>query len=1002
MVALAQAFVKIRPEVDRREFVAAGREAGRIAGDAAGDGMRGHVAGGLRDEVRAAEGPLTKEGERVGGSVGRSLSKGIGNGSRKASGDTSAFGTALALTTARATLFGSSIAAAAPGLIHLTAALLPAAGAVNVLPAGLLAGAAAMGTFKIATAGVGDAIQKGLTGTSAQAKKAMDAVPPSARVFARSIIDLKTQINGLKQAVAQRFFLPMQDDVKPLANLYLPLLRKRMADLAGPLGGLGEQFAESARRARVYGAVSNLFVNTRLAVINLRGAIDPLIAAMAMLVRSTAPFLPGLAQGFTNLAERVSVFVKEAARSGRIAQTFRDARATIGDLLGVLGNAGSILRSVFTAATAGGTGLLGNLRSLTGQAAAFLKTAEGMGALRAVFGTLAALGAALRTSLAAVLPAVARSLAAIGPAIAGLAAPAATLVTALAPLLPLAAGLAATVIVRLTPAIAALADWLARNTTLIKAVAAALGAAFVVVKTIAVVTKLWTAAQWLLNAALAANPIGLVVVAIGALVAGLVYAYQHSETFRKIVDAAWRGIAAAAKWAWETVIKPVVTAFVWYYTKIVGPAVMWLWRNVVEPAWHAITRIIQAAWVVIQIIFRAWWLYLTKILFPVLRFLWNNVVKPVFSGIAATISTVWNKGIKPIFQALGGFISKNVAPAFRAGVNAVAAAWDRIRAAAAAPVRFVIDTVINKGIIGGINWVASKVGVKDRIPPIRWNSGGVGSGVGGAAVSAARRISGGDGPGIGAGPGEGDGIGSLLAGPGKWLSNRIGLGRVAAKFGANPLTQALGGAVGKVKDYALTKIQTLIGELFGAGGGSVGAGGLRSGILSVLGALRGMFGNVPLISGLRRGAHTLSGALSYHASGRAIDIPAVYAWARYLVTTWGSRLKELITPWREFNMWHGRPHRYSQAIEAQHGVFGRNAHIHAALDDGGVRVLRPGYNVIPNWTGRPELVYGPAAAASSGGMSITVVNHGVIGSQGELDSWLASSVKRLRRDRRIP
>ena len=34
-----------------------------------------------------------------------------------------------------------------------------------------------------------------------------------------------------------------------------------------------------------------------------------------------------------------------------------------------------------------------------------------------------------------------------------------------------------------------------------------------------------------------ANPIMLVVVAIGALIAGLVLAYQHSETFRHIVDA---------------------------------------------------------------------------------------------------------------------------------------------------------------------------------------------------------------------------------------------------------------------------------------------------------------------------------------------------------------------------------------------------------------------------------------------------------------------------------
>jgi phage-related protein len=49
-------------------------------------------------------------------------------------------------------------------------------------------------------------------------------------------------------------------------------------------------------------------------------------------------------------------------------------------------------------------------------------------------------------------------------------------------------------------------------------------------------TIAWTAAQFLLNVALTANPIGLIVVAIAALVAGIILAYRNSETFRNIVD----------------------------------------------------------------------------------------------------------------------------------------------------------------------------------------------------------------------------------------------------------------------------------------------------------------------------------------------------------------------------------------------------------------------------------------------------------------------------------
>ena len=63
----------------------------------------------------------------------------------------------------------------------------------------------------------------------------------------------------------------------------------------------------------------------------------------------------------------------------------------------------------------------------------------------------------------------------------------------------------------------------------------------------AAASKVWAAAQWLLNAAMSANPIGLVVVAIAGLVAAFVIAWKKSETFRKIVIAAWNAIKAAAK-----------------------------------------------------------------------------------------------------------------------------------------------------------------------------------------------------------------------------------------------------------------------------------------------------------------------------------------------------------------------------------------------------------------------------------------------------------------------
>lgn len=70
----------------------------------------------------------------------------------------------------------------------------------------------------------------------------------------------------------------------------------------------------------------------------------------------------------------------------------------------------------------------------------------------------------------------------------------------------------------------------------------------------AVASKAAAAAQVLLNIALRANPIGLVITALVALGAGLVLAYQKSETFRRIVDGAFAAVKKGAVLAIQAVI----------------------------------------------------------------------------------------------------------------------------------------------------------------------------------------------------------------------------------------------------------------------------------------------------------------------------------------------------------------------------------------------------------------------------------------------------------------
>ncbi|MFD6093647.1 hypothetical protein ACFWGN_16135 [Oerskovia sp. NPDC060338] len=164
----------------------------------------------------------------------------------------------------------------------------------------------------------------------------------------------------------------------------------------------------------------------------------------------------------------------------------------------------------------------------------------------------------------------------------------------------------------------------------------------------AVATGVSTAAQWAWNAALSANPIGIVVVAIAALVAGLVWFFTQTEAGKAVVTAVWGGIQSA-----------------------IGGVTGW-WTNTAQPA-------LAAGWNAISGFFRAG----------------GQVVGSVMSGALAIITKVWSyspiglitgnwdsimgffKGIPgKVGTALGG-VGDAIKGAFKGPFNAVAGFWNR-------------------------------------------------------------------------------------------------------------------------------------------------------------------------------------------------------------------------------------------------------------------------------------------------------------------------------------
>jgi hypothetical protein len=247
-------------------------------------------------------------------------------------------------------------------------------------------------------------------------------------------------------------------------------------------------------------------------------------------------------------------------------------------------------------------------------------------------------------------------------------------------------------------------------------------------------------------AILVTGPVGAIgtIVTAFVLIAGAVEAaYQKFETFRKVTDflrsavsgyftalwtvakAAFFGIAAAVSFAWNGVLKPVFTGIHWFVANVLGPVFTWLYNSIIRPVWGSIAKFIEVSWAIIRVVFGLIQIYVKAYLAPLFLWLYHNVVKPVFGGIGNYIRSAWNNVIKPVLSAVGGFISKYVAPAFKAGVDAIGRIWKGLENAAKKPVEFVVNTVINKGIIGTFNKIAKSFPGVDPVDPVKFARGGV-------------------------------------------------------------------------------------------------------------------------------------------------------------------------------------------------------------------------------------------------------------------------------------
>lgn len=259
------------------------------------------------------------------------------------------------------------------------------------------------------------------------------------------------------------------------------------------------------------------------------------------------------------------------------------------------------------------------------------------------------------------------------------------------------------------------------------------------------------------NAVLSANPIGLIVTAVAALTAGLVWFFTQTETGQQIwssfvdwIKQAWQGIADFFVGLWSgisegasTLWDGVVTAWNAYIESLKA---MWtavvtffsdLWASIQEAAsvaWTAITTVVMAIvqpfidgfmniwnnisdgltqiWEGIKMIFQGAWEFIKSIFLGAILII-IDIVTGNFNQLGADLSLIWESiqnGISMIWEGIKTYLSGVVDAIVGYGIAVfenfsavLSAIWEFIKSTASATWEWIKSTVTSliTGLVQG-------------------------------------------------------------------------------------------------------------------------------------------------------------------------------------------------------------------------------------------------------------------------------------------------------------
>lgn len=582
---------------------------------------------------------------------------------------------------------GTAAMSATSRVAGLVQAMAPLAGFAAVLPGALVAGAAGMATFKVATSGLSDALKASAKGAK-EFEEATADMAPAMRDSVREMVKVNEQFGPTKRATQEAFWSGMSGAVRGLATAYLPQVHKGMVGLAESSNRFARALADGLTQGAKFGAVEASFRATQRIVDSLTPAMAPLARGLSAIVKASADLIPGFS-GAEQMGARFEAWAQRISGDGTLKRWLDGAVQSAKGVEQVFEGAARVISGLFKAAAG----------------------ANGGNALQSLGDSLRKIGDAInRPEIQTKLrDAFRRANETVSKVV--------------------------DLFVKLLPFIVDMAPYVM-----------ALAAAW---KVFAAATALWKGAQMVKDMGglftaikgFASGPVGWVILAIVAIGAAFVYAYKNSEAFRNVVDTVVRAVSKklGELWQWlQDTFGPIwdaikAKASEWGPVLLKAAQDAWgklqeLWAWLVEtfgPVWEQL-KSTASTWATNAAVAVQWlwqkvqelWKWVQENLVPI----WDQVKGPLMQMLGAGIQGFANMLYGAM--ALAEWIGKNLGPVFDALkpiASAVGGAIYTNFMTGARGVQAVIDTV---------KWL------KDRFDDVRNAGSAIGRAISGAMATA--------------------------------------------------------------------------------------------------------------------------------------------------------------------------------------------------------------------------------------------------------------------------